>query len=303
MANGKPKDKELHIECVRNEGILLDPLHFQDHLKGQVVMVCSDNATAVDYLNKQGDKILPNSSISLKNLGLGNIPGGSSQGEAHTWSPPQKKNKQKKKQIHGRLSIQARQSAANRVVSAPSGVQKSWHTPQLDMFATWQNLKLPWYVAPMPDPRACQVDALSIPWNNLDGYVYAPVAIIPKVIQEMHAFPCRMIVVAPGWPGMPWFWDLLSLSIRPSLKFPLWNKLLKQPHNQLFHSNLEFLILHAWLLESRKDSHLGSPPMWKRELELLREPHLEPYTPQGGPYMGIGANRTRWTSSHHLFLK
>ena len=198
--------------------------------------------------------------------------------------------------------------------------------------ATWQDHKLPIYVSPMPDTRAWQTDALSISWNILDGYVYDQwlsfpgssrkcmhpsleqavetttqpdvsqqpiVPQSPRLVagvqegQKIHAFPCKMMVVAPGWPGMPWFWDLVSLSIRPPLKFPLWNKLLKQPHNQMFHSNLEFLNLHAWLLESRRNSHIGSPPVWKRELELLREPSLEPYTPQGGSYMANGVNRTR----------
>ena len=88
-----------------------------------------------------------------------------------------------------------------------------------------------------------------------------------------------------------------------SSEVPLWNKLLKQPHNQMFHSNLEFLNLHVWLLESRRNSHIGSPSVWKRELELLREPSLEPYTLQGGSYMGNGVNRTRWMSNIHLFLK
>ena len=37
-----------------------------------------------------------------------------------------------------------------------------------------------------------------------------------------------MIVLAPGWPGMPWFWDLVDLSTRVPLQLPHWKTLLKQ---------------------------------------------------------------------------
>ena len=35
-----------------------------------------------------------------------------------------------------------------------------------------------------------------------------------------------MIVLAPRWPGMPWFWDLVDLSTRVSLQLPHWKTLL-----------------------------------------------------------------------------
>ena len=173
-----------------------------------------------------------------------------------------------------------------------------WHTPMVDLFATHLNCKLPIYISPVPDGKAWKVDALNICWEGLDGYVFCPVAILPQVIQKKITYPCRMIVLAPGWPGMPWLWDLVDLSTRVPLQLPHWKTLLKQPHSNRFHNNVEYLNLHVWLLDSRnpilEDSHLR----WQKELRHLRGNPQEKSINQGGPFMGNGAHRIRWTSPH-----
>ena len=80
---------------------------------------------------------------------------------------------------------------------------KVWHISMVDLFAAHLNYKLPIYVSPVPDKKAWKIDALNICWEGLDGYVFCPVAILPQVIQKIITYPCRMIVLAPGWPGMP----------------------------------------------------------------------------------------------------
>ena len=82
---------------------------------------------------------------------------------------------------------------------------------------------------------------------------------------------------------------------------PHWKTLLKQPHSNRFHNNVEYLNLHVWLLDSRnpilEDSHLR----WQKELRHLRGNPQEKSTNQGGPFMGNGAHRIRWTSPQQLF--
>ena len=48
---------------------------------------------------------------------------------------------------------------------------------------------------------------------------------------------CLIILIAPGWPGMPWFWDLVQLSTEIPLQLLVSTTLLKQSHNYVFHSN------------------------------------------------------------------
>ena len=96
-----------------------------------------------------------------------------------------------------------------------------WHRPQIDLFATRFNNKLPLFVSPVPDPLATAVDALSLPWEDLDAYVFQPAAILGKVVEKLQDSLCkRIILIAPGWPNMSWFWDLVTMSSQIPLSLP-----------------------------------------------------------------------------------
>ena len=125
-----------------------------------------------------------------------------------------------------------------------------WNQPQIDLFATRFNNKLPLFVSPVPDPLATAVDALSLPWEDLDAYAFPPTAILVKVVEKLQDSPCkRIVLIAPGWPNMPLFWDLVTMSSQIPLSLPNLPNLLTQPFNQISHRNLTNLNLHAWLLE------------------------------------------------------
>ena len=113
----------------------------------------------------------------------------------------------------------------------------SWDLPQLDLFATRFNHKLPRFVS--PDLTAWAVDALSIPWGNLDDYAFPPVSLLNQVVSKVMDQGCRrMVLIAPGWPNMPWFWDLVNLSVQIPFQLPLHKDLVSQPVNGLLHRNL-----------------------------------------------------------------
>ena len=74
-----------------------------------------------------------------------------------------------------------------------------WHQPQVDLFATRFNNKLPHFVSPVPDPQAWAVDALGLSWEDLDPYAFPPAAILGKVV-KLQDYPCnRVILIAPWW--------------------------------------------------------------------------------------------------------
>ena len=125
---------------------------------------------------------------------------------------------------------------------------QKWFTPHVDLFATHQKHKLPLYVSPIPDPKAWDIDALNINWTNLTAYAYPPTALLHKVIQKIKQCHCLIIVIAPGWPEMPWFWDLVQLSAEIPLQLPVSTTLLKQSHKYVFHNNPQQPNLHAWCL-------------------------------------------------------
>ena len=191
-------------------------------------------------LHQQGGRheVGPTLCPSLENLDL--VHRETSDSEGPTNSRPLK--------CSGRQIVQIGTDHPNRMVF--EALSNRWHQPQTDLFATRFNNKLPLFVSPVPDPMVTAVDALSLPWEDLDAYAFPPTAILGKVVEKLQDSPYqRLIIIAQGWPNMTWFWDLVEMSSQIPLLLPQLPNLLTQPFNQTPHWSLTNLNLHAWLLE------------------------------------------------------
>ena len=106
-----------------------------------------------------------------------------------------------------RQAIQARPNHTNRVVSPSRGLPNNVQqvAPAQDrLIARRFNNKLPLFVS--PDPLDIAVDSLNLQWEDLDPYAFPPAAILGKVVEKLQDSPCKgIILIAPGWPNMPWF--------------------------------------------------------------------------------------------------
>ena len=47
------------------------------------------------------------------------------------------------------------------------------------------------------------VDALSLPWENLDAYAFPPAAILGKVVERLQDTPCKRIILIALLQGGP----------------------------------------------------------------------------------------------------
>ena len=103
------------------------------------------------------------------------------------------------------------------------------HLPKVNLFATRYNCKLPQFVSPVPDPKAWAVDVLSLSWENLDLYAFPPVPLLTNVLTKALSHQCKRMIIAPGWPNMPWFWDLVETSSQIPVCLPNCLDLLTQP--------------------------------------------------------------------------
>ena len=65
-------------------------------------------------------------------------------------------------------------------------ISMRWHQPQIDLFAMRLENRLPQFVSRVPDSLAWVVDALSLPWEDLDPYAFPPVAILSKVVVKLR---------------------------------------------------------------------------------------------------------------------
>ena len=289
-----PLEGRLHINFLEMKAVLLALRQLEHLCKDQIVLVATDNTTVVSYINKRGYEVRLSLCPPLETPVLVPSQGHNAKGKAHSGLL----------KCDSRQAFSAQSSDSDRMVSLPSGFQSvvfQVAPPLVDLFATRFNHKLPRFVSPVPDQAAWAVDALSLSWEHLNVYSFPPVSLLPQVVSKIRDQGChRMILIAPGWPNMPWFWDLVDLSVQIPFTLPLTRDLVTQPFNGLVHRNLQNLNLHAWLLEALPSGNTASLKRWQHELRLLRGVQPEPCTSQSGPYLSSGVNRTRWTSGRPL---
>ena len=90
-----------------------------------------------------------------------------------------------------------------------------WGEPRIDLFATFANRQHVKFVSPYPDPRAEWTDAMSMPWDNGRGLLYAfpPFKMVPQVLQKIAQSPgVKVILIAQLQPAASWFPELMNLS-------------------------------------------------------------------------------------------
>ena len=165
-----------------------------------------------------------------------------------------------------------------------------WGVPQIDLFATRWNARLPRFCSPMKDPAAVMTDAFLMDWSNQFVYAFPPYSLVRKVLNKFQdSRNCRMILIAPWWPQREWLPDLYRLSSADPVRLPLREDLLSQVHLEGHqHQGLRTLALTAWSLQEnlsvRKD-FLSRPP---RQLVNAVEVQRTSYTKSAGNSLGLG---------------
>ena len=288
-------ESKFHINHLELKAVFLALKEFRTLVCNKTVLIATDNTTVVAYINKEGGMKLGSLCALLWRI--------------LSWCTRQQVTL-RARHIPGRLNVIAdKLSRLGQTIQTEwslhpavfQAVCARWHQPQVDLFATRFNNKLPQFVSPVPDPQAWAVDALSLSWEDLDPYAFPPAAILGKVVEKLQDYPCkRIILIAPGWPNMPWFWDLVAISSQIPLCLLNLPNLVSQPFNQVLHRNLSNLNLHAWLLEPQQSRSKASLRQWQHELRLLKEDKPDLSMRQSGPFLQSGASVIRWTSGHHL---
>ena len=214
-------EKSLHINVLELKAVFLALKHFRLQCQNQTVLVATGNSTVVAYINKQGGTHSVEMCAVLWRI----------MSWCHRF-----KISLRARHIPGCLNVIADSLFRSTQIQSTEWslhpqvfkrICTKWFTPQVDLFATRLNHKLPLYVSPVPDQNAWNIDALNISWSSLVAYAYPPTALLPKVIQKVRQYNCLLILIAPGCPGMPWFWDLVHLSVEVPLQLPASPDLLK----------------------------------------------------------------------------
>ena len=174
-------------------------------IKNSTVLVSTDNTTVVAYLRKQGGTRSPDLCLEVW--------------EILYWCF-QNKIQLLVKHVPGKFNTLAdRLSRVNKPISTEwclnqevaNAVLHMTQFPNIDLFATRLNHRLPLYVSPIPDQKALSKDALSMNWNRIHAYAFPPFHLIPALINKIRVSQCKIVLIAPFWPSRSWFPELLGL--------------------------------------------------------------------------------------------
>ena len=239
------QEKLLRINLLEMKALFLALQTFQEVVAGHHVTAMCDNSTVVAYVNKQGgtvsrplclltSRLLRWTESFDVHLEARYLPG-----ESNVLADVLSRRGQ---------IVGTEWSLHPQVARA---LLRVWGSLSIDLFATCLNAKLPLYCSLVPDPQAVFEDAFRHPWDDLDLYAFPPFALVGRVIARVQqSSRVAMTLVAPLWPEKEWFADLLLLLTQPPLVLPCWDRLLRQPHCNLFHQGAHALNLHVWRLSS-----------------------------------------------------
>jgi len=235
--------RDKHINILEMEAVFRTCQHFQDQLKNKSVLVKCDNSTVVSYVNKEGGTRSPSLGMLTWKLLI--------------WAQERKivltaeHLPGVQNQVADRLSREFVSPLEWRL--NPAVVQRvflRWGVPLIDLFASVENRQTQVFCSRLPDPQAFQTDALSLIWDNLFGYAFPPISLIPLILDKIEMSRCSIIMVAPMWPRRSWFPRLLELSVGIPLLLPVLPDLLTQDRGWLHHPNPGMFRLVAWNLSA-----------------------------------------------------
>ena len=139
-------ESKLHFNYLALKAVFLALKEFQDLCSDKIVLIATDNTTVVSYLNKEGGMRSGTLCALLWRI--------------LTWCTRNQVSI-KARHIPGRLDVVAdKLSRLGQTIQTewsllPVVFQKicnRWHRPQVDLFVTKLNNKLPQFVSPVPDP-------------------------------------------------------------------------------------------------------------------------------------------------------
>ena len=93
--------------------------------------------------------------------------------------------------------------------------------PDIDLFASSLNHRLPCFCSYRPCDRVYRVDCFTLDWSKFNGYVFTPPVLIPKILHKIVS-DCvsRIFGIWPVWETVEWWATFLQLVDREPTLLP-----------------------------------------------------------------------------------
>lgn len=232
----------LHINMLELWAVFLALKHFTQFIQGQHVLVKTDNATVVAYINRQGgtrslrlhrlaQRIILWSSTRLLSLRATHVPGALNRGAdlLSRGSP-----------LYGEWVLH------------PQVVKQVWQKygqATVDLFASQENAKCLLYFSLTDMGAPLGIDALAHPWPDVLLYAFPPISLISPTLAQVREQRLSLILIAPRWPSKPWMAEVIQLLSGQPWPLPVRRDLLSQAGGEVFHPHPDRVALWAWPLK------------------------------------------------------
>ena len=228
-------ERRLHIN-VKELLVVYLALCREPSLERMTVQVFSDSATAVHCINKQGTvrssrllKVTEDLLLEADSRGV-SLRASHVAGTDNSWADALSRNSMRS--VDWSLT-----EVCFRRLCKWAG------TPQVDLFASPSNHRLPLYLTAEFKTPAGGPDAFLSDWNRWDYvYLFPPpdTRTMLEVFRHLEVFRGRVLLVAPRWEAQPWFPVLLRHRPR---SLPLVGEVISQECSEQFLTSLR---LTAW---------------------------------------------------------
>jgi hypothetical protein len=201
-----PEESQDHINLLELRAIWFGLLCFARNWKDIDILIECDNTAAISYIRNRGG------TASSKLTALAQ--------QILDWCTIRNLRVQTT-HIAGVLNVEADEESRKALrgtaewaidSSCLTSVFDTWGTPDVDLFASRVNHKLPRYFSLFTDPYSEAVDAFAQSWCGLSCYGFPPFALIGRTLQKAENDLCHLVLITPWWPGQHWFPQAMSLA-------------------------------------------------------------------------------------------
>ena len=266
---------------------------FANRASNVTIHVMLDNATSVAYINKCGGT----HSAPLRNLAL-KIISWCEQRRVYlqAFHVPGKQNFIADYQSH--FYTDSSDWKLNPLAFAR--IHKLWPVT-IDLFASSWNRQLDCFVSWRHQPDSQAVDAFSLNWKSMKGYLFPPFCLIPRCLSKIRWDEATVTLVTPFWPTQAWFPLAVEL-VCDSPRMIQWSSdMLTGPHGEPHPLlNQESFRLIAWRLSGSATQHERFRIMCPTYYSEVFEAGRQRLTNQPGDAGDVGVSNNRAIPLLHL---
>ena len=236
-----PHWRDQHINLLELRAVHLALVELLPFIRGRHVLVRSDNSSTVYHINHQGGTRSLRCLQETRRLLL--------------WAFPRLASLRA-------LFIPGVENLAADLLSRTGPLPGEWRLhpqvvtllwcqfgrAQADLFASTETAHCKLWFSLESRGAPLGLDALSHEWPRGLLYAFPPFPLIPHVLHRVAAGHCQVLLIAPRWPGRPWFPALLRLVHGQPWPLPVRADLLSQAGGQIWHPRPATLQLWAWPL-------------------------------------------------------